>query len=72
MTKEEKSKLMEILQRKADKLHVSDNLKRYSIFEILLLNKISHAAKNWLDALNSFQEKRKNLVMPDYMQLPEE
>ena len=30
---------MEILQRKAVELHVSDSLKSYSIFEMLLLKK---------------------------------
>lgn len=72
MTKEEKIKLMKILQQKSDNPHIADSLKDYSIFELLLLSKIGFTAKNWQDTLNTFHEKRKNLVMPDYTQLPEE
>ena len=65
MSQEEKKELMSILQQKSD-------FQEYTIFESMFMNKIYSTADNWDDTMRIFNEKKKNLVMPDYTQLPEE
>lgn len=65
LSEKEKKELMDILRQKPDS-------QKYTTFELMFMNKIYSTADNWDDAMRIFNEKSKNLTMPDYTQLPEE
>lgn len=65
LSEKEKKDLMDILRQKSDS-------QKYTIFESMFMNKIYSTADSWDDAMRIYNEKKKNLVMPDYTQLPEE